>query len=337
MKSIPIARHLATFSVAIGTVALIYLLVFDAMSQTTSIGAGKKTQPPPPPKIRTFSSPEEAANALIDAAEKYDVQALYEILGPEGKEIIETGEAVRDREQAMAFAAQAREKMSVEKKTHHASRAKRTTRSATLVVGKDDWPFPVPIIRRNQKWSFFTAVGLQELLYRRIGRNELDAIQICRMFVEAQHEYALLKRQANDVNQYAQRMVSTPGKQDGLAWQNADGTWGGPVGENIAKAVEKGYSAGEPFHGYYFKVLKGQGPAAPLGQLDFVVKGVMIGGFALIAAPAQYRVTGVKSFMVSHDGVVYEKDLGPNTLEIAKKIDRFNPDKTWSPVEGQEP
>ena len=335
MKSNPIARRLATFSVAIGTVALIYVLVFDAMSQTTSTGAGKKTQPPPPPKIRTFSSPEEAANALIEAAEKYDVPALYAILGPEAKEIIETGEEVRDREQSKAFAAQAREKMSVDKKTNYATHGKRTNRSATLIVGKDDWPFPVPIIRRDQKWSFFTAGGLQEILYRRIGRNELDAIQICRMFVEAQHEFALLKRQANDVNQYAQRLVSTPGKQDGLAWQNADGTWGGPIGENIARAVEKGYTAGEPFHGYYFKVLKGQGPAAPLGQLDFVMKGVMIGGFALITAPAQYRVTGVKTFMVSHDGVVYEKDLGPNTLEIAKKIDRFNPDKTWTPVAEQ--
>ncbi len=136
------------------------------------------------------------------------------------------------------------------------------------------------------------------------------------------------------MNQYAQRIISTPGKKDGLAWKNADGTWGGPVGETVAQAIEKGYSTQtEPYHGYYFKVLKGQGPAAPLGQMDFVVRGVMIGGFALIAAPAKYRSTGVKTFMVSHDGVVYQKDLGPNSLEIAKTIDRFNPDKTWTPVE----
>src|SRR5262249_23008375 len=160
------------------------------------------------------------------------------------------------------------------------------------------------------------------------GRNELDVIQICHGFVEAQHEFALMKREGYGVNEYAQRIISTPGKQDGLAWKNEDGTWGGPVGEKVAQAIEKGYSQGEPFHGYFFKVLKGQGPAAPLGQMDFVVKGVMIGGFALVASPAQYGVSGVKTFMVSHDGVVYEKDLGPDTLTAFKKMELFNPDKT---------
>ena len=155
----------------------------------------------------------------------------------------------------------------------------------------------------------------QEILYRTIGRNELAAIEICRGYVEAQHEYALTKHEGSSVNQYAQRIIATPGKQDGLAWQNPDGTWGGPVGENIARAIEQGYTdKALPYHGYFFKVLKGQGPAAPLGEMDFVVKGVMIGGFALVAAPAEYLVTGVKTFMVSHDGVVYEKDLGAETL-----------------------
>jgi Protein of unknown function (DUF2950) len=184
------------------------------------------------------------------------------------------------------------------------------------------------------KWSFGAKAGCRELLYRWIGRNELDAIEICRGFVEAQKEYALQKHDGSSVNQYAQRIISTPGKRDGLAWQNPDGSWGGPVVEPIARAIEQGYSSKyEPYHGYYFKVLKGQGPAAPLGKMDFVVEGVMIGGFALIAAPAQYRITGVKTFMVSHDGVVYQKDLGPDTLAIARKIERFNPDKTWSPVD----
>ena len=186
----------------------------------------------------------------------------------------------------------------------------------------------------GERWSFDANAGRQELLYRRIGRNELDAIEVCRGFVEAQHEYALEKRSGSGVNQYAQRIISTPGKQDGLAWQNPDGTWGGPVGEEIARVIARGYSSrSEPYHGYYFKVLKGQGPAAPLGANGLRRKGVMIGGFALIAAPAQYRVTGVKTFMVSHDGVVYQKDLGPNTLEVARKIERFNPDRTWTPVE----
>jgi hypothetical protein len=140
-------------------------------------------------------------------------------------------------------------------------------------------------------------------------------------------------RDGYDVNQYAQHIISTPGTQDGLAWQNADGTWDGPIGEAVANAIAKGYSKRtEPYHGYFFKVLKGQGPAAPLGQMDFVVNGAMIGGFALIAAPAQYGLTGIKTFMVSHDGVVYEKDLGPSTLDQFATLDRFNPDRTWRPV-----
>ncbi len=151
--------------------------------------------------------------------------------------------------------------------------------------------------------------------------------------MHAQDEYAFKKREGYDVNQYAQRIVSTPGQQDGLAWQNADGTWGGPLGQKAARAIEQGYSAGaQPYHGYFFKILKGQGPAAPLGQMDFVVKGVMIGGFALVAAPAEYRATGVKTFIVSHDGVVYQKDLGPASLEEFEKMELFNPDKSWTPV-----
>jgi hypothetical protein len=188
-------------------------------------------------------------------------------------------------------------------------------------------------VKIGAKWFFDSTAGRQELLYRRIGANELDAIDICRGYVEAQDEYAGQQRSINDVNQFAQRIVSTPGKRDGLAWQNPDGTWGGPVGENIARAIEQGYTSGsEPYHGYFFKILKGQGPAAPLGQMDFVVKGVMIGGFALVAAPAVYNVTGVRTFIVSHDGVVYEKDFGAKTLEEFNKMERFNPDNSWTPV-----
>jgi hypothetical protein len=170
-------------------------------------------------------------------------------------------------------------------------------------------------------------------LLRRIGENELDAIEICRGFVEAEEEYAEQKHDGASVNQYAQRIISTPGKQDGLAWQNPDGSWAGPVGEGVAKVLEQGYTdRSQPYHGYYFKVLKGQGPAAPLGEIDFVVKGAMIGGFALAAAPAEYRVTGLQTFIVSHSGIVYEKDLGPDTLKVFKSMERFNPDKTWNPI-----
>ena len=192
----------------------------------------------------------------------------------------------------------------------------------------------MPLVKSGNKWFFDAGAGRQELLYRRIGENELDAIQICHGYVEAQHEYALQPRDGYEVNQYAQRIISTTGKQDGLAWQNADGSWGGPIGEKIARAIDEGYSlSAEPYHGYFFKILKGQGPAAsPLGEMDFVVKGVMIGGFALVAAPAEYAVTGVRTFIVSHDGVVYEKDFGPNTLDEFQKMERFNPDKSWNPV-----
>jgi len=273
-----------------------------------------------------FSSFDEAADALIDAAGKFDEVALREILGPDSYDIIHTGEPARDREVAAEFAALARV-------SNNVSLDPKNPRLAVLSIGEDNWPFPLPIVKQGGMWFFDTKAGRQELLYRRIGRNELNAIEICRGFVEAQHEYALAKRDGSGVNQYAQRIVSTPGKQDGLAWQNADGTWDGPIGEKVARAIERGYaSRTEPYHGYYFKVLKGQGKAAPLGEMDFVVKGVMIGGFALVAFPAQYRSTGVKSFMVSHDGVVYEKDLGPKTAEIAGAMERFNPDKSWSPV-----
>ena len=276
-------------------------------------------------KAKAFPTADEAANALVDAAEKYDETALLQILGADSYDIIHTGEPARDREVAQKFAEQARQKMNVALQPKNARRA-------FLNVGDDDWPFPVPLVKGPSGWSFDSHAGRLEILYRRVGNNELDAIQICRGYVEAQHEYALIKR-GSGVNQYAQRIISTPGTQDGLAWQNADGTWDGPIGEKVAQAIARGYSSRtEPFHGYFFKVLKGQGPAAPLGQLDFVVKDVMIGGFALIAFPAQYRVTGVQTFMVSHDGVVYQKDLGPKTLELAGAIDRFNPDKTWTPV-----
>jgi len=159
------------------------------------------------------------------------------------------------------------------------------------------------------------------------------AIEICRGFVEAQQEYSLTKHDGAAVNQYAQRIISTPGKHDGLAWQNPDGTWGGTVGENAAKTLERTFTGNPaPFYGYNFKVLKGQGQAARLGELDYVVDGAMIGGFALLAVPAAYQVSGVKSFIVSYDGVVYEKDLGPNTTEAAKAIERFNPDRSWTVV-----
>lgn len=281
-----------------------------------------------PAGAKLFDNPQQAADALVDAAGKFDVVALTEIFGPDGDDIVFSGEFPQDRKHAADFAAEAREKKSVSVDPKNGNRA-------FLLVGKENWPFPVPLVKRGEKWFFDSQAGQQELLYRRIGDDELDAIDICRGYVEAQDDYALQQRAVNDVNQYAQRIISTPGKQDGLAWQNPDGTWSGPIGENIARAIEQGYSNtidSEPYHGYFFKILKGQGPAAPLGQMDFVVKGIMIGGFALVASPAEYSVTGIRSFIVSHDGVVYEKDMGPKTLDEFKKMERFNPDQSWTPV-----
>jgi hypothetical protein len=294
----------------------------------TSAGAAAQEKPVAAPEAaqKTFATAQEAADAIIAAAASFDRPALKAIVGPDGDYLVAPGEPAQDREIALAFAARAREKNAVVVDPKNPNRA-------TLVVGNEDWPLPIPIVRKGGRWSFDAAAGEREILYRTIGRNELSAIAICRGYVEAQHEYALTKHEGSSVNQYAQRIIATPGKQDGLAWRNPDGTWGGPVGENAAKAIEQGYTdRALPYHGYVFKTLKGQGPAAPLGELDFVVKGVMIGGFALVAAPAEYLVTGVKTFIVSHDGVVYEKDLGPDTLSIARAMERFNPDKTWKRV-----
>jgi len=286
-------------------------------------------QTPPQPSatanVKTFATAEQATAALISAAETFDQEAIGQIFGPKGKDILLTAEPPHDRDIARTFADLAHEKNSV-------SIDPRNRNHAVILVGKEDWPFAVPLVRKNGHWYFDTPAGIQELTYRRVGGNELDAIEICRGFVEAQEEYALQKHDGSVVNQYAQRIISTSGKQDGLAWQTADGKWEGPIGENVATAIDKGYAAGQPYHGYYFKILKGQGPAAPLGAMDYVIEGAMIGGFALVAAPAEYAVTGVKTFVVSNDGIVYEKDLGDKTLDEFKKIERFNPDQTWTPV-----
>jgi len=318
MKSTTVAHRSRSLHL-LCTAAVAYVLI-------TCAGAAAQGKPVPAPSTdqKTFATAEEAANALISAAETFDRPALKSILGPDGDYLVAPGEPAQDQATAMAFAARARQKLAVVTDSKNPNRA-------TIIVGDQDWPLPIPIVRKAGQWRFDSAAGRQEILYRTIGSNELDAIQICRGYVEAQHEYALVVHEGSRINQYAQRIISEPGKQDGLAWQNPDGTWGGPVGENVAKAIEQGYAEKAiPYHGYLFKVLKGQGPAAPLGEMDFVVKGAMIGGFALVAAPAEYLLTGVTTFIVGHDGIVYEKDLGAETLIAFKAMERFNPDKTWT-------
>jgi hypothetical protein len=301
----------------------------SATSVSKPSAAGAAAQSSAGSAVRAFASPKEAADALVKAAGDYDETALAAIFGPDGRDIVFTGEYVQDRDHAAKFADAAKEKMSVTTDS--------TGNKAVVVVGDEQWPFPIPMVKSSRGWTFDSKVGRQELLFRRIGANELDAIQICRGYVEAQEEYALQPREGYDTNQYAQRIVSSPNKQDGLAWQNSDGSWGGPVGEKIAKAIEQGYSPDvEPYHGYLFKILKGQGPAAPLGQMNYVIEDLMIGGFALVASPAEYGVTGVQTFIVSQDGVVYQKDFGSGTLDAFRKMDLFNPDDSWTPVAGRE-
>jgi hypothetical protein len=321
-------------------IALAAAVLVTAFLVPDSLAASKKkeavakqagAQGTPQPGQKEFDAPKQAADALIQVAETFDVAAAKEILGPDGEDIISSEDPVMDKNRAIAFANKAKEKTSVEID-------KQNRNQAILTVGNDNFPLPIPIVKQKGKWFFDTKVGREEILNRRIGANELNAIEICRGFVEAQHEYAQEKHDDSKVNQYAQHILSTPGKHDGLAWQNQDGTWEGPVGEEVAKALQEGYSFQpggnpKPYHGYYFKVLKGQGPAAPMGEMDFVVGGAMIGGFALAAAPAEYRVTGVVTFIVGPDGVVYEKDLGPDTLKTFQSMDKYNPDKTWKVTE----
>src|SRR4026207_1912361 len=309
--------------------AAILMSGFVALALHSAIAAKTDAAATAQVKQKEFDTPQQAADSLVQAAESFDVPVLKEILGPDSTDLVSSQDPVEDKNRAASFAAKAKEKNSV------AADAKNPNR-AVLTIGNDDFPFPIPIVKQKGKWYFDAKAGRQEILNRRIGANELDAIAICRGFVEAQQEYAQEKHDDSKVNQFAQRIISTPGKHDGLAWQNADGTWGGPVGEEVAKALEEGYSnpsKPQPYHGYYFKVLKGPGPAAPMGEMDFLVGGAMIGGFALAAAPAEYRVTGVMTFIVGPDGVVYEKDLGADTLKTFQSMDKYNPDKTWKETE----
>jgi hypothetical protein len=293
---------------------------------TIVASSGFAAPPATTPKQKKFDTPEQASEALIAAAADFDADELTRILGPDGVDLVVTSDPVLDENQAHAFAAAARE-------AHHVARDEKHPNTATLIVGDENWPLPIPIIKEGTKWRFDTKSGRQEILFRRIGDNELDAIEVCRGYVEAQEEYASERRDGSTLNQYAQRVISTPGRQDGLAWQAKDGTWEGPVGEAIARVIAEGYTEGiSPYHGYYFKILTAQGPHAPMGSMSFIVKGVMIGGFALVAAPAEYRITGVKTFIVGTAGIVYEKDVGTATYKVFKEMTRFDPDPSWATV-----
>jgi hypothetical protein len=281
---------------------------------------------------KTFKSPEEAVKSLTDAAKSNDTKEMLAIFGPAGKEIISSGDEVADKAGRERFVKACEEMSKLEKETDN---------KVTLVVGKDEWPFPIPIVKKGETWVFDTLAGKEELLNRTIGRNELHAIQTCLAMVDAQREYAMKDRDSDKVREYAQKFRSTKGKKDGLYWEAKEGEEQSPLGPIAAQAVREGYTGKKtgdkpvPYHGYFYRILKAQGKNAPDGAYDYVVSGKMIGGFALVAYPAEYGVSGVMTFIVNHDGVVYEKDLGKETGKIASAMTKYDPDKTWKKAEDQ--
>jgi len=283
-------------------------------------------------KQKSFQSPEEAGKALFDAAKAGDTKEMLMIFGPAGKEIISSGDEVADRTVRERFVKSYEAMNKLEKETD---------KKMILVVGNHDWPFPVPIVKKGEAWVFDTMAGKEELLNRRIGRNELNIIQTVLAVVDAQREYAMQDRNSDKLPEYAQKFRSTKGKKDGLYWEAKEGEEQSPLGNLAAQAVKEGYTPGkpgqgpQPYHGYYFKILKAQGKGAPGGAYDYVINGKMIGGFALVAYPAEYGASGIMTFIVNHDGVVYEKNLGKETGKIANAMTKYDPDKTWKKVEEQ--
>jgi len=273
-----------------------------------------------------YTTPDDAVNALVAALKSDDAKAVIAVLGPDGEDILSSGDTVADAKTRSDFLAAYDARHRIETKGN----------KAELIVGLDDFPVPLPLTRKNDAWRFDTAAGRREILLRRIGRNELSTIKSCLAYVDAQNEYADKNPSGSGANIYAQRIVSSPGAKDGLFWPTKDGEEASPLGELVAQAVQRGYRVGAeraPYNGYYFKILTRQGPAAPGGALDYVFHGKMIGGFALVAYPAEYRNSGVMTFIVSHAGVVYQKDLGRRTTSIAERMTAFNPDRTWTRVD----
>ena len=295
------------------------LVVLAALLLTASVAAAQQT----------YKTPEAAVDALVAAAKADDEKAALAVFGKAGEDIISSGDKVSD---------DAIRKRFVESYDAKHQIAMDGDAKATLVIGQNDYPFPVPLVRKAGLWSFDTEAGRREVLVRRIGRNELNAIQTSLAYVDAQDEYAAKDRGAG-VGVYAQRFVSEPDKKNGLYWPTAAGEEESPLGELFAAASKQGYRAGEgrtPYHGYYYKILTKQGPAAPGGAHDYVVNGKMIGGFALVAYPAEYRNSGVMTFLVNYDGTVYQKDLGRDTTALAEEMTTYNPDKTWTKADTSE-
>ena len=291
--------------------------------------APAKASAPKAAAQKTFATPEDAAKALVEAVRAADVVGLLAVMGPQSKGWIFTGDKVSDATEWKNFLAAYDKKNAVNKEGDA---------RAILVIG-DDWPFPAPIVKKGDKWAFDADAGREEVINRRVGRNELDTIQTMLAIVDAQREYAAKDADGNGFADYATRFMSTPGKKDGLYWATKEGEPLSPLGPLAARAVREGYgkvaNTGKPapYNGYYYRILTRQGKDAPGGAYDYLVKGKLFGGFAVVAYPASYGNSGVKTFIVNHDGVVFEKDLGPGTANEAGKMKSYNPDKTWSKVQ----
>lgn len=278
---------------------------------------------------KSYASPEAAIAALVDAVKSSNKVKLSVILGSHGNKLISSGDAVADERGRAAFV----KAYSEANKLVFEGEAK-----AILVIGNKGWPFPIPLVKSGNAWKFDTEQGEQEVLDRRIGRNELESIQVCLAIVDAQREYAASHLDDDGVPRYAPRVVSTPGKHDGLYWQTKPNEPTSPLGPLIAAAANEGYTptrskALAPYHGYFYHILNAQGKDAPGGEYEYFIKGKMIGGFAVIAYPARYGASGIKTFIVSHDGVVFEKDIGQDTAAVAPRISSYNPDSTWKQVD----
>ena len=276
---------------------------------------------------QTFKSPEDAVAALVSATKDNWPKGVVAVLGEGGADIVSSGDKVADEAIRQKFIAAYDAKHQLTREGDD---------RAVMIIGAEDFPFPIPLTRKGAAWQFDTKAGRMEVLYRRIGRNELAAIQAALAYVDAQNEYANKDRTGAGAATYAQRIVSSPGKKDGLYWPAVPGEESSPLGELVASASTEGYSVGgdrAPYHGYYFKILKRQGPMAAGGEVDYVVRGKMIGGFALVAYPAEYGNSGVMTFAVNYDGTVFQKDLGERTSKIAERMTSFNPDQTWKKVD----
>jgi hypothetical protein len=280
-------------------------------------------------KQESFATPDEALKVVVDDLKADNQSGLIKIFGLSIEPILNSGDPVADQNARERFVAYAEEQ-------HHFDGSGDTL---TLVIGKDDWPFPIPLKKVDSRWRFDTAAGREEILDRRIGENELSTIQTMLAYVDAQGDYADFQRQRSGMPEYAQHILSNPGKMDGLYWPSAEGEPQSPLGPLVAAARAAGYRRSakteepSPYHGYFYKVLTAQGPNAPGGAIDYIVNGRMIGGFGLVAWPARYGDSGVMTFIVNHDDVVYQKDLGPQTAKLAPAISRFDPDPSWQKVE----